>query len=223
MNKVTQNFNSSVGSVSITGNGNIVNGLGGECVHGNGDMKREDRDVAEFTGIKIIGSVDAVHRTSTSPSLTIMADSNLINLITTEVINGELVISSVGSYSTSNKIVVECGSGLVNRIKIKGSGDVDLENVSSDTLDVIIKGTGDVDATGSVKALRVEIKGSGDVDLSELDCKTAVLVIKGSGDIRARVSDELDARILGSGDIKIKGNPSSTKVVENGTGRVKFK
>ena len=218
-----QIFNSKNSNLVITGNRDIVNGLGGDCIHGNGELKKEVREVSDFTRIKVNGSADVLYQASTELRLVLIADSNLTELITTEVVNNELIISSTGSYSTSNKIIIECGSAYVDRVNIKGSGDVELETVSGPRLDICIKGSGDVKAAGAVKALNVEVKGSGDVDLSELKSDIATLTVKGSGDIRANVSNELSARVSGSGDIKIKGNPPLRNITENGSGRIKFK
>jgi len=210
-------------SINITGNGNVVSGGTGNCIHGNGDLKIENREIRNFTGIMIQGSIDVVHRASTGPSLKLTVDSNLAELITTEVVGNNLVVSSLGSYSTSNKIIIECGSNYVTRVNINGSGDVKLENVSNNGLDISINGSGDVEATGVVKKLDVRIQGSGDVDLSDLSSEFAAFFVNGSGDIRANVSKEINAQISGSGDIRIKGNPEVRNIKENGSGSIKFK
>lgn len=72
-----------------------------------------------------------------------------------------------------------------------------------------VQGSGDITAFGQVDLLVAEMAGSGDVDASELVAKSAKLSMVGSGDIDAYVSDSVKARVMGSGDIVIRGNHRS--------------
>lgn len=90
-------------------------------------------------------------------------------------------------------------------------------------LEIEIEGSGDVTADGQVELLEVSIAGSGDVDARELFAQRGYLSIAGSGDISAYVNQEVVARIAGSGDIVVRGNPASRSKQVLGLGSVKFK
>lgn len=70
--------------------------------------------------------------------------------------------------------------------------------------------------------LIVNIAGSGAVDTRELRADEARLAIAGSGNITAFVRADVSAEVAGSGDIVIRGNPSSRDSQVMGTGRIRF-
>jgi hypothetical protein len=78
-------------------------------------------------------------------------------------------------------------------------------------------------AFAQVGRLDVEIAGSGDVVASELIADRAHLWIAGSGDIEAFVRSEVNARVAGSGDILVLGNPPSRDSQVAGAGKIKFR
>ncbi|MGN7738633.1 GIN domain-containing protein [Pseudomonas sp. 22526] len=108
-------------------------------------------------------------------------------------------------------------------IRIKGSGDVTLYDLQQTVLDLGVQGSGDITAFGRVDLLDAEVAGSGDVDASELVATSAKLSVVGSGDIDAYVSNSVKARVAGSGDIVIRGNPPIRDHSVAGSGDIKFK
>ncbi|ENG0049901.1 DUF2807 domain-containing protein [Pseudomonas aeruginosa] len=108
-------------------------------------------------------------------------------------------------------------------IRIKGSGDVTLYDLQQPALDVGVQGSGDITAFGQVEHLDAEVAGSGDVDVSELVAMSADLTVAGSGDIDAFVTKSVRARVAGSGDIVVRGNPPIRDHSVVGSGDIKFK
>jgi hypothetical protein len=56
-------------------------------------------------------------------------------------------------------------------------------------------------------------KKSGDVDAFELRARDSSVVITGSGNCRTSVSDTLQAKITGSGDVLYKGYPEIKQTI----------
>ncbi|HHQ2717276.1 TPA: GIN domain-containing protein [Pseudomonas aeruginosa] len=144
-------------------------------------------------------------------------------------VGGRGKVSMSFGGSTAN-VVVASGGCLVGlalpeapTVGIQGSGDVVLYGLNQQTLEISIQGSGDVTALGRVDDLEVEIAGSGDVDASDLVAAAARLSIAGSGGIDAHVTRSVKARIAGSGDIVVRGNPAARDHSVAGTGKVKFK
>lgn len=129
--------------------------------------------------------------------------------------------STVSTAST--KVVVGIALPEAPSIQVRGSADIVLQDLRQRNLDLSVRGSGDIQASGTVDVLNVEIAGSGDVDASELAARSASLSIAGSGDIEAYVTQQVHARIAGSGDIKVRGNPSIRDHAVAGSGKVKFK
>ncbi|WP_235996297.1 GIN domain-containing protein [Burkholderia aenigmatica] len=121
------------------------------------------------------------------------------------------------------KVVVGVALPEAPVIKIKGSGDMTLLDLQQSDLELEIEGSGDIAAHGHVTNLDVSIAGSGDVDASSLIAERASLSIAGSGDIEAFVRSDVRARVAGSGDIVIRGNPPLRNHQVAGSGKIKFR
>ena len=66
-----------------------------------------------------------------------------------------------------------------------GSSDLQLGHVEADELSIEVKGSGDVEAAGTVGNLIATIQGSGDADLRDLEARTARVSVQGSGDAQS--------------------------------------
>lgn len=136
-----------------------------------------------------------------------------------DIVNGK----PMGASITQGKVVVGVALPEAPAVKIKGSGDVTLLDLRQAGLDLEIEGSGDITAYGQVAHLEVEIAGSGDVDASELIADRASLSVAGSGDIEAFIRSEVRARVAGSGDILVRGNPPHRDHSVAGSGKIKFR
>lgn len=137
--------------------------------------------------------------------------------------NNVVNCESIGTSISQGKVIVGIALPEAPAIKIKGSGDVTLLDLRQAGLDLEIEGSGDITAYGQVASLNVQIGGSGDVDASELVADRASLSVAGSGDIEAFVRSEVSARVAGSGDIVVRGNPSRRDHSVAGSGNIKFR
>ena len=216
-------------------------------IKGNGNVQTEVRNVASFDGVALNSVVDVeVIPGDFNQKIEVIAESNLIPYITTEVKNNQLIVSvqkgkSISSTARNglkvriktNKIrsVSIAGSGDFTSkgknnvsdlsISIAGSGDVEM-NTTSNKVSVSIAGSGDVDLKGNAQQLAISIVGSGDVDADELKTSSVSVSVNGSGDSEVWAVDKLNVVIGGSGDVFYKGNPEITKV-DNGSGSVSKK
>lgn len=106
---------------------------------------------------------------------------------------------------------------------IAGSGDIYIQNLQADDGEFVVTGTGDLSVVGKgyVRTLEVSVVGSGDARLADVDSERAEVNIVGSGsaDVGA-ISKQLNASVLGSGDVRYSGDPE-VETVELGSGEVR--
>ena len=139
----------------------------------------------------------------------------------------------VGPSKMVKRIVTECdGSTLTIRLSVSdeffGFGDsnnVDVYVTSPDLIDVKLNGSGDFSADGKIDSdtLNVCIFGSGDVDLSDVLCDKMTTSLRGSGDIRVKrlQSTESSISLYGAGDINVNHyNVNKSDIVLRGVGNV---
>ena len=106
---------------------------------------------------------------------------------------------------------------------VAGSGEVVLHDVRQDTLSLEVAGSGVIRAAGEVVRLTADVAGSGEVRAKDLRTVHADLDVAGSGEVHAQVVQSLKARVAGSGEVKVWGNPAQRDVRVAGSGEVRFR
>lgn len=107
-------------------------------------------------------------------------------------------------------------------VSINGSGDVNLADIFVATFKAKIMGSGNLEVSGSTAKLEISQSASGDVDLFGMPAEESIIKISGSGNVYVSVSKQLDVKINGSGDVRVKGKPQYKNVDVNGSGRVSY-
>ena len=189
-------------------------------IKGSGKIVSEDRELTNFSSIKLLGSIDVNINYSDNYDCTVRGDDNLISIIKTEVVNNHLQISTTKSYSTTDGLVVNVNAQEYDEVFISGSGDINIIDFNNETLSLNINGSGDITANGEVNTLFAKISGSGDIISTELKSKSVTITINGSGDAKIWASDSISAKINGSGDIEYYGNPTNVESKINGSGDI---
>jgi hypothetical protein len=190
----------------------------------------------ERVDLRGIGNLEIVQ--GDEESLTITADDNLMQYITTEMeddtlvigmkpnlsldpsrtIEYKLVLKSVSSVVLSGfgNIVSEGLTGEDLEVKLHGSGDIRLGTLESETLLVRISGFGDFEAQSiSADKPTLEITGSGDINVDELAAKTLAVKISGFGDANlSGTTVDQDVMLTGSGNYNADDLESVDAVVK---------
>jgi hypothetical protein len=111
------------------------------------------------------------------------------------------------------------------KIVVAGSGEIETGAVSGDKLEVTIPGSGRFRANGNAGKLELTVLGSGAAELDALKVEKAEVTMAGSGRARFASDGEVEATILGSGEVTVIGRArcklnsvgSGRLVCENGT------
>ncbi len=177
-----------------------------------------DGNVRSSNGIRVI---------YTTPKLTQIRSSGSGRL-TVDGLNGaSLTVSKSGSGASqlsgrvANLDMQLSGSGSVNatglesgnaNVSLSGSGRLALGQVKAEALNVQVRGSGDLQASGTATNLNAQVHGSGGVNLMGLTSQRADLNTSGSGDISAQVKQSVIAHTNGSGRITVYGNPGQRNI-----------
>jgi hypothetical protein len=215
---------------------------GSEQVKGNGNIKRQARQIGHFDGLamSLPGKVEV--RSGGSEGITIETDDNLLPLIETVVEDGTLNIRNKNKANIQTRnltIVVQAreldrlalaGSGSIDadrlqgtrvRLDVGGSGTIRVGKVDGQSISVNLGGSGDLKVEeGSARSLSASIGGSGKVDMARVRVDKASVTVAGSGDATLWVRDSLSLTVAGSGDVDYYGDPQVSKSVI-GSGRAR--
>jgi hypothetical protein len=196
-----------------------------ETIYGSGKVVMEERDIGEFTGLKVSSGIDVVIRQGNEISLELEADDNLHDVIITEVVDNTLKIDTRKNIRKAKSKKVFLVYEDLNRIRISSSGDVTSENtLQTDRLDIDLSSAGDLNLeveaekiscdissagdarlSGSTEILVASLSSAGDLHAYELRAKKAEVSCSSAGDARIYASEEFNLRSSSAGSIYYKG------------------
>ncbi len=218
---------------------------GKDTVKGNGNYTTEDRNVGDYDHVAIAGFFDVELVSGEEGELKVYGEENLLEHIITEVDGNKLKIKTEKGYNLKPsswkkgkgiKITVPiedidgvslAGSGDVYgdvtidtdvfKTSVAGSGDIVLK-VKATKVKASVAGSGDLKLSGTTDEFDASVAGSGDIHAFDLTSNYTEVSVSGSGDARVHASEEIKARVVGSGDVRYSGNPKKqdTKTVGSG-------
>ena len=188
--------------------------LAGCSIGDDGPRRTQTRDVASFDRIESDSSVEVRLHVGEKQRVHVRAGEKVIDDVGTEVRDGTLHVTFDHDGWGGNDVVVEASMPELEGIEVDGSGDIEADGISADTLTVRSDGSGDVVLTGSAATLDVEVEGSGNADLADLRARAARVKVGGSGDADVRADERLDVDVDGSGNVRYHGDPELTQRVD---------
>ena len=189
-------------------------------IHGNGSIKTETRDVAEFEAITCDGGYDVQINCQEKQSLAIETDDNLLPLVKTEVHDKALHIYTKGNLAPTQRIRIAVSIPNITEFTSNGSTDGDINKINNSAIDIDIHGSGKLHLNGKSGTVHINTSGSSRIDATSLISENTNIQINGSGNIQVYATNSVDVQINGSGTVKYKGEPKSVNQQINGSGRI---
>jgi hypothetical protein len=103
---------------------------------------------------------------------------------------------------------------------IAGSGNLTLNRLNQERLNLSIAGSGSIKADGKVESADLHIAGSGDINVAQVTGQVVKVHIAGSGNTDIAPTEEADIHIAGSGDVNLRSNPKKLETHIAGSGRI---
>jgi hypothetical protein len=196
-------------------------------VHGNHKVVTKERNLANFTGIRVSTGIDVYLKQGNNEAISVEADENLHEYIITEVRGDILNIYTEANireaerkrvYVTMKEVtsVKTSSAGDVigespinsNRLELSASsaGDIKLE-VTAKEIETDISSSGDITLSGEADMLEANLSSAGDLNAFNLKVREADVSVSSAGDADINVSDRLTAKASSAGDINYQGNP----------------
>lgn len=216
-----------------------------ETITGNGNIKKETRQVSGFQGVALSGSMNVELSYGSSNTITVQGDENILPYIETKVEDGVMEIKTKNrtGFKTRNKLIVYVsltklteirvsGSGNITGngdfsndgktvVSVSGSGDINVGMNSFNEMRINVSGSGNVTLKGkSTNNIDATISGSGNIDCSEIQCNDVFAHVSGSGNIKVYANKSIDAKVSGSGNIYYKGSATSLNIKSSGSGKI---
>ena len=189
---------------------------------GSGTIETEARTVNGFTGVELSGNGKLIIEQGDTESLTITADDNLLQYLTSDVEKSKLMLATnvVFSLEPTAPITYRLTVKRLNTLGASGSVIVEASGIRTDSLTIAVNGSGDISISGEADAQKIAVSGTADYKADNFKTKDTSISISGSGKAVIAASNQLDVQIAGTGEVKYIGNPQITQSI-SGAGSVK--
>ena len=205
-----------------------------------GPQTSEQRTIRGVTAVRLLTSGNLTITTGETESLTVTAGAKQLVGLTSQVIDGTLILDNKASTPGGGEISyaltvpplgsleLSCsgsaqGAGVLTgdaQISASGSGAANLTDLDLSNLVVDLSGSGNIELSGRALTQRVTVSGSGGYTGSALASEQADVEVSGSGSATVDVTGRLSATVSGSGDITYTGNPSQIDRDSSGSGDI---
>lgn len=217
----------------------------GKRVHGNGNVKTEDRSVNDFKNVDVSGAAKVLVSQGDHPSVKIETDENLLQYIEVTQTGDKITIRERSGFhilpSNGERLQVYVTAPVFNSIEASGACDIIGQNKLSnpENLEVRVSGAGDIRMELEAPRLTAEVSGSGSIYLKgqtkevsldltgagnaycyDLLSENTKVDITGAGTAEVYASVKLDAEVSGAGTVNYKGHAPDVNQHVSGAGSV---
>lgn len=209
-------------------------------IRGNGNVVEERREIEEFDEIKASRGINLYITQGEKTDLLIRADENLLEIIETEVVGGELIVRATENvrnaksfkvYVSTPKIRSVSGSSgcnvysetelVADDFNVKASSGCNI-NLSVQTED--IEASASSGSNISIDGITNEFNGSAssgsNIKAEDLKSKIAEVKVSSGANIWISTNNTLCAKASSGGNIFYNGDPSKTDISKSSGGNV---
>jgi hypothetical protein len=214
-------------------------GFGG--IKGNGNVIKQDRQLGSFSALDVGGAFKVFLTQGDKEAVTVEADENLMDVISTEVRGNTLVIKTTEDIRDSEALNIYLTFKDLDEMEISGACQLTGENkMKFDNLDMDCSGASDVELKlaaskltmdfsgasqielyGSAEAVDLDLSGASSYDGYDLEADIYFVDISGASHAKIFVNKELSAEVSGAAGLKYKGDPVIKEHDVSGAGSMK--
>lgn len=189
-----------------------------------GSFITETRDLPSFERLQVRGAIELELTMGGEQTVRVRAREKDLAVIDTEVEDGTLIIGNLeekgGNDWDVNGAEMTISVPRLTGLEILGAMDGDLRGLDVDAFELVLKGAGNVELSGSCGALEVDIRGAGNVEADDFRCKSVEVHVRGAGNADVYASESVEAKLSGIGAITVHGNPRNVDKSVGGLGEI---
>jgi hypothetical protein len=203
----------------------------------------ETRAVDAFTGIRTSALVEVILKSGSPCAVVVEGEADGVKSVTTEVKDGQLVISQSGnSKSGPVKVFVtvselksidlggaaqlesEVAAHVTDSLKITGAGGSQMElKVTAAKVRVDLSGASHLKLCGTTNELDADVSGAADLRSGCLESKKVTVRASGASKASVSASEKVTARASGAADIVVFGDAADRTVDATGAANIETK
>ena len=199
--------------------GSLATGLvacGAPGVSGSGPTTSESRTVDPFTRVEVGNGIELTVQVGGAQAVDVVAQENILPLITTTVGAGILRIHSTESFTTTAEVTVAASVSALDGISASGGSQAQIEGLPNDHLDIDISEGAGLVATGRATDVTLVAGGGARADLAALSVERMSLELSGGASADLSVSDQLTGTASGGAIANVAGGAALNVATSGG-------
>lgn len=178
-------------------------------VKGSGKVKKDDsRQVGDFTKIHVATGIDGFVKIGNENKVVLEADDNVLELIKTEVKNGELKVWLDKNVKKTTKLVAHITVKQIEGLKASSGADLEVEGtIKGDKLSAKVSSGADMVFSADVNEFDGISSSGADMEIGKLVAKKANIKTSSGSDIEVGDGEveDLNVNSSSSGDFDAYG------------------
>jgi len=215
----------------------------GPSIRGNGNVKEETRQVGSFDQIKVNRGMNVYISQGSPAKVVVIADSNLHEVIETEVRNGVLEVTTKENirWAKEKKVMVtveklsevETSSGanvwsqmqiMSDDLKLHASSGSNLTmDVNAKMLNAECSSGANVKLSGLAKEAELDASSGANLKGEPLKAEQCNMSASSGGNVSSTVTGKLDAHASSGGNVIYYGEPTATNINTSSGGNIHHK
>lgn len=179
---------------------------------GSGMKTTVQRTVGTYHAIDASNGITVVVEPGDLGVVSVTADDNLVDQVTTEVRDGTLFVGIRGGVRTNSELKVQLANSVLDAISASTGATVSAGSVSSGTLAVSASTGATVEVGGRADSLKVDSSTGGSANLRGLEAAQVDVAISTGATAHVYPTESVSGECTGGGALLIRGKPATNTV-----------
>lgn len=183
-------------------------------IGGSGVAAESVRSVPAFSQVTVEHFLEADVTIGGASRVVVSGDDNLVPLVVTTVVDGQLVIGVQGDRDLApvQPLRVQVDAPALAAIAASGFGTLHASGLAGDALTIGSSGGGDVTAAGACHALTVDVNGGAALDAGALTAATASVHVDANAHATITATEAVTGSVGANSSLHVLGNPPARSV-----------
>jgi hypothetical protein len=179
---------------------------------GSGVKTTVQRSVGPYHGIDASVGVTVVVESGDPGAVSVTADDNLLDMLTTEVRDGTLYIGINGGLRTRNELKVQLANSRLDAIAASTGAAVTADSLSGSAITISAATGATVRGGGTADSVTVASTTGASVDLRELKAASVDAAVSTGATARVYPTQSVTGSSTGGSTLSIRGKPATNSV-----------
>lgn len=196
----------------------LISCEGDNPIVGSGNIVSESRNVSSFDQVEAGAAFDIFISQGSDESLTVEADDNLIDLISTEVVNGRLRIRFTESNLMFSRETMRITMVIpeLKALNLDDASNCEVDNFQiGGNLEIILKDDADLLISGSATELSADLDDAAKLKGFSFSVDDCSAILNDASKMEITVNTNLTGSAKDASEMRYKGNPTVSFSVDD--------